>query len=137
MAGILPALSIFRFCGPLQPKRAAFLSRRPPRRAGGADGALILVRKKRQEGAAKLCATGRDIEDVEEELDFEDCRWSRGAAMDKLRLDFLLNPLQGLLRENGEFAGTASELAGLLGEKGVIYTPRSSSSTSGPMMACL
>lgn len=91
--------------------------------SGAADGTLILVRENRQEGVAKLYATGRDIEDAEEELDFEDCRWSRVTAMDKLRLDFLLNPLQRLLHENGEFTGTASELADLLGERGVIYTP--------------
>lgn len=91
--------------------------------SGAADGTLILVRENRQEGAAKLYATGRDMEDVEEELDFEDCRWSRVTAMDKLRLDFLLNPLQRLLYEKGEFTGTASELADLLEGRGVIYTP--------------
>jgi len=91
--------------------------------SGAADGTLILVRENRQEGAAKLYATGRDIEDVEEELDFEDCRWSRVTAMDRLRLDFLLNPLHRLLHEKGASTGTASELADLLGERGVLYTP--------------
>ena len=33
--------------------------------AGAADGTLILMRNKRQDGTATLYATGRDIEDVE------------------------------------------------------------------------
>lgn len=40
---------------------------------GAADGTIILIRQKRQEGTALLTATGRDIEDRELTLEFSDC----------------------------------------------------------------
>ena len=49
---------------------------------GAADGTLILMRNRRQDGTATLYATGRDIEDVEEELEFADCRWSRAVPQE-------------------------------------------------------
>ena len=55
---------------------------------GAADGTLILMRNRRQDGTATLYATGRDIEDVEEELEFADCRWSRAVPQEQLQLAF-------------------------------------------------
>ena len=81
--------------------------------AGAADGTLILMRNKRQDGTAILYATGRDIEDVEEELEFSDCRWSRAASPDLLRLSSVVDALKKLLSA-GAFRGTATELAAQL-----------------------
>src|SRR5699024_10088866 len=70
--------------------------------SGAADGTLILMRNKRQDGTATLYATGRDIEDVEEELEFSDCRWSRAVPPEQMQLTLVVNALQKLLAE-GEF----------------------------------
>lgn len=91
--------------------------------SGAADGMLILAREKRQEGTATLTATGRDIEDLEEQLQFSDCRWYPVTAESRLQMDQILGPLQALLRETREFAGTATELAALLGREGWVFTP--------------
>ena len=90
--------------------------------AGAADGTLILMRGKRQDGAATLYATGRDIEDVEEELEFADCRWSRAAPPGQMQLTLVVNALQKLLAE-GEFRGTATELAARLETQGSYWSP--------------
>ena len=52
------------------------------------------MRNKRQDGTATLYATGRDIEDVEEELEFSDCRWSRAVPPEQLRLTLVVNALK-------------------------------------------
>ena len=91
--------------------------------SGAADGTLILAREKRQDGLAILTATGRDIEDVEEQLNFIDCRWCQVTAEGRLRMDLILGPLQALLREKGEFSGTATELAILLDRQGQAVAP--------------
>ena len=90
--------------------------------AGAADGTLILMRNKRQDGTATLYATGRDIEDVEEELEFADCRWSRAVPQEKLRLTLMVNALKKLLAE-GEFRGTVTELAAQLEKQGNYWSP--------------
>lgn len=90
--------------------------------AGAADGTLILMRGKRQDGTATLYATGRDIEDVEEELEFTDCRWSRAVPQEQLRLTLVVNALKKLLAE-GEFRGTATELAAQLESQGSYWSP--------------
>lgn len=51
---------------------------------GAADGTLVLIRPDRALGGATLIATGRDIEDMEEELEFSNCSWSRVMPLDKL-----------------------------------------------------
>lgn len=66
--------------------------------AGAADGTLILMRNKRQDGTATLYATGRDIEDVEEELEFADCRWSRAVPQEQLQLALVVNALKNCWR---------------------------------------
>lgn len=91
--------------------------------SGAADGILILAREKRQEGTATLTAAGRDIEDVEEQLQFIDCRWCPVTAENRLRMDALLGPLQTLLRQNGAFSGTATELADMLEQQGQAAAP--------------
>ena len=90
--------------------------------AGAADGTLILMRNKRQDGTATLYATGRDIEDVEEELEFSDCRWSRAIPPEQLRLTLVVNALKELLAA-GEFRGTATELAAQLESQGSYWSP--------------
>ena len=90
--------------------------------AGAADGTLILMRNKRQDGTATLYATGRDIEDVEEELEFSDCRWSRAVPPEQLRLTLVVNALKKLLAA-GEFRGTATELAAQLEKQGNYWSP--------------
>ena len=90
--------------------------------AGAADGTLILMRGKRQDGTATLYATGRDIEDVEEELEFADCQWSRAVPPEQLQLTLVVNALQKLLAE-GEFRGTATELAARLETQGSYWSP--------------
>ena len=89
---------------------------------GAADGTLILMRNKRRDGIATLYATGRDIEDVEEELEFADCRWSRAVPPEQLRLTLVVNALKKLLAE-GEFRGTATELAAQLETQGSYWSP--------------
>ena len=89
---------------------------------GAADGTLILMRNKRQDGTATLYATGRDIEDVEEELEFADCRWSRAVPQEQLRLTLVVNALKKLLTA-GEFQGTATELASRLETQGSYWSP--------------
>ena len=90
--------------------------------AGAADGTLILMRNKRQDGTATLYATGRDIEDVEEELEFADCRWSRAVPQEQLQLTLVVNALKKLLAA-GEFRGTATELAAQLESQGSYWSP--------------
>ena len=90
--------------------------------AGAADGTLILMRNRRQDGIATLYATGRDIEDVEEELEFADCRWSRTVKPEQLRLTLVVNALKKLLAES-EFRGTATELAAQLERQGNYWSP--------------
>ena len=90
--------------------------------AGAADGTLILMRNKRQDGTATLYATGRDIEDVEEELEFADCRWSRAVPQEQLRLTLVVNELKKLLTA-GAFRGTATELAAQLETQGSYWSP--------------
>ena len=92
--------------------------------AGAADGTLILMRNKRQDGTATLYATGRDIEDVEEELEFVDCRWSRAVPPEQLQLTLVVNELKKLLAAE-EFRGTATELATQLETQGSYsYMPQ-------------
>ena len=90
--------------------------------AGAADGTLILMRNKRQDGTATLYATGRDIEDVEEELEFADCRWNRAVLPEQLQLTLVVNALKKLLAA-GEFRGTATELAAQLEKQGNYWSP--------------
>ena len=90
--------------------------------AGAADGTLILMRNKRQDGTATLYATGRDIEDVEEGLEFADCRWSRAVPPEQLKLTLVVNALKKLLAA-GEFQGTATELASRLETQGSYWSP--------------
>lgn len=80
------------------------------------------MRGKRQDGTATLYATGRDIEDVEEELEFADCRWSRAVPPEQLRLTLVVNALKKLLAA-GEFRGTATELATQLEMQGSYWSP--------------
>lgn len=89
---------------------------------GAADGTLILMRNRRQDGIATLYATGRDIEDVEEELEFADCRWSRAVPPEQLRLTLVVNALKKLLAA-GAFRGTATELAAQLEKQGNYWSP--------------
>ena len=89
---------------------------------GAADGTLILMRNKRQDGTATLYATGRDIEDVEEELEFADCRWSRAVPQEQLQLALVVNALKKLLAA-GEFRGTATELVTQLEKQGNYWSP--------------
>lgn len=91
--------------------------------SGAADGILILAREKRQEGLATLTAAGRDIEDLEEQLQFIDCRWCPVTAENRLQIDQILGPLQALLRQNGTFSGTATELADMLERQGQAAAP--------------
>ena len=88
---------------------------------GAADGTLILMRNKRQDGTATLYATGRDIEDVEEELEFADCRWSRAVPPEQLQLTLVVNALKKLLAA-GKFRGTATELASRLETQGSYWS---------------
>ena len=90
--------------------------------AGAADGTLILMRNKRQDGTATLYATGRDNEDVEEELEFSDCRWSRAVPPEQLQLTLVVKALKKLLTA-GVFRGTATELAAQLESQGSYWSP--------------
>lgn len=89
---------------------------------GAADGTIILIRQKRQEGTALLTATGRDIEDVELTLEFSDCRRSRGCSPDELQLMYLLPSIRQLLT-SGEFLRSATELVEKLGQQGTLWGP--------------
>lgn len=89
---------------------------------GAADGTIILIRQKRQEGTALLTATGRDIEDVELTLEFSDCCWSRSRSPDELQLMYLLPAIRQLLA-SGEFLGSATELVEKLGQQGNLWGP--------------
>lgn len=89
---------------------------------GAADGTIILIRQKRQEGTALLTATGRDIEDVELTLEFSDCCWSRSCSPDELQLMYLLPAIRQLLA-SGEFLGSATELVENLGQQGTLWGP--------------
>ena len=90
---------------------------------GAADGTLILMRNRRQDGTATLYATGRDIEDVEEELEFADCRWSRAVPQEQLQLALVVNALKktaggGGVPGNSHRAGSATGKTGQLLEPG-------------------
>lgn len=89
---------------------------------GAADGTIILIRQKRQEGTALLTATGRDIEDRELTLEFSDCCWSRSCSPDELQLMYLLPAIRQLLA-SGEFLGSATELVEKLGQQGSLWGP--------------
>ena len=90
--------------------------------SGAADGSLVLLRTKRQENTAVLSATGRDIEDQEETLEFDDCRWNRTTNPEQLQFGLLVMLLQKLLRQD-MFQGTATELADWLGKEGLLFGP--------------
>ena len=90
--------------------------------SGAADGSLVLLRTKRQENTAVLSATGRDIEDQEETLEFDDCRWNRTTDPEQLQFGLLVMLLQKLLRHD-VFQGTATELADWLGKEGLLFGP--------------
>ena len=90
--------------------------------SGAADGSLVLLRTKRQENTAVLSATGRDIEDQEETLEFDDCRWNRTTDPEQLQFGLLVMLLQKLLRQD-MFQGTATELADWLGKEGLFFGP--------------
>ena len=90
--------------------------------SGAADGSLVLLRTKRQENTAVLSATGRDIEDQEETLEFDDCRWNRTTDPEQLQFGLLVMLLQKLLGQNA-FQGTATELADWLGKEGLLFGP--------------
>ena len=77
---------------------------------------------KRQENTAVLSATGRDIEDQEETLEFDDCRWNRTTDPEQLQFGLLVMLLQKLLRQD-VFQGTATELADWLGKEGLLFGP--------------
>lgn len=77
---------------------------------------------KRQDGTATLYASGWGIEDVEEELESSDCRWSRAVPQEQLQLTFVVNALKKLLAA-GEFRGTATELASRLETQGRYWSP--------------
>ena len=94
----------------------------PFNRLSGTNGTLILVRPKRQENMAVLTATGRDIEDQEETLEFDDCRWNRTSDPEQMQFGLLVMLLQKLLRQEA-FQGTATELADWLGKEGLIFGP--------------
>lgn len=89
---------------------------------GAADGTIILIRQKRQEGTALLTATGRDIEDRELTLEFSDCCWSRSCSPEQLQMLQLLPALQRLLADK-PFSGTATELTARLGDEGNLWGP--------------
>lgn len=89
---------------------------------GAADGTIILIRQKRQEGTALLTATGRDIEDRELTLEFSDCCWSRSCSPDELQLMYLLPAIRQLLA-SGEFLGSATELVEKLGQQSALWGP--------------
>lgn len=89
---------------------------------GAADGTIILIRQKRQEGTALLTATGRDIEDRELTLEFSDCCWSRSCSPDELQMFQLLPALQRLLADK-PFSGTATELTTKLENEGSLWGP--------------
>lgn len=91
--------------------------------SGAADGILILAREKRQEKLTTITATGRDIDNIEEELDFCDFRWHKVTPMDKLQFDMMLGPLQTLLQKEGTFEGTATALAAKLSAAGALLDP--------------
>lgn len=90
--------------------------------SGAADGSLVLLRTKRQENTAVLSATGRDIEDQEETLEFDDCRWNRTTEPEQLQFGLLVMLLQKLLRQD-VFQGTATELADWMGKEGLLFGP--------------
>ena len=90
--------------------------------SGAADGSLVLLRTKRQENTAVLSATGRDIEDQEETLEFDDCRWNRTTDPEQLQFGLLVMLLQKLLRQD-VFQGTATELADWMGKEGLLFGP--------------
>ena len=69
-----------------------------------------------------LSATGRDIEDQEETLEFDDCRWNRTTDPEQLQFGLLVMLLQKLLRQD-VFQGTATELADWLGKEGLLFGP--------------
>ena len=69
-----------------------------------------------------LSATGRDIEDQEETLEFDDCRWNRTTDPEQLQFGLLVMLLQKLLRQD-MFQGTATELADWLGKEGLLFGP--------------
>lgn len=71
---------------------------------------------------AVLTATGRDIEDQEETLEFDDCRWNRTTDPEQLQFGLLVMLLQKLLGQNA-FQGTATELADWLGKEGLLFGP--------------
>lgn len=90
---------------------------------GAADGTLILMRTKRQENTAVLAATGRDIEDMEETLEFDDCRWNRATAPEQILFGKLVIMLKNMLCTEDGFEGSATELADRLGTEGEVFGP--------------
>ena len=87
---------------------------------GCADGALILQRRSRLSEEASLDVTGREMEDLQLRLlfDREKKRWrfvEFGSDSYERQRDSLLLAVQALVRREGSWQGTATELAEALG----------------------
>lgn len=88
---------------------------------GAADGAFVLIKKKRTDNEAKMTVVGRDQEDQELTLTFnrEHCVWELVKA-EKEPFHKPANPaiakIAAYVKEHGGFTGTATELLELIPE---------------------
>ncbi len=79
--------------------------------SGCVDGSMVLMEKKRGSREAKLYCVGRDIENIELNLVFENSRWKVTDALEESKPDIFSFAVHDFLMERKSFRGTATELS--------------------------
>ena len=79
--------------------------------SGSVDGSMILIETKRGSRTAKLYCVGRDIENQEIALVFENSRWIVTDELKQSEPDLFSFAVHDLMLERKDFKGSATELA--------------------------
>ena len=82
--------------------------------SGCVDGSLVLIENKRGSRNAKLYCVGRDIENQEINLVFENSRWKVVDEATAKEADFFSFAVHDFMLERNYFTGSATELAIML-----------------------
>lgn len=86
--------------------------------SGSADGSFVLVESKRGSREAKLHCVGRDIENLEINIVFQNCRWNVVDDVPKSKLVFFSFGVHDYMTSQKLFRGTATQLCEQL--KGIL-----------------
>lgn len=85
--------------------------------SGSVDGSYVLVESRRGSRCATLYGVGRDIENIEIELEFRNCQWHTKDTIEPYKRDTFALAIHDLMVEQLSFSGTATQLCDLLYSK--------------------